>query len=55
MLSIRWIKDEAGRLLAIWAPREPDKPAVPLRTAPSFPPARSRFHSVDWRSLRNAA
>jgi len=55
MLSISWIKDEAGRLLAVWALRESDKPMIPQRTGPSFSPAHSRFHSVDWHSLRKAA
>lgn len=54
MLSIRWIKDE-GRLLAVWVSGEPDRPAVPLWTAPSYSPTRNRFHVVDWHSLRKAA
>lgn len=31
------------------------RPAVPLRTAPSYSPTCNRFHVVDWHSLSKAA
>lgn len=57
MLNNRWIKNEAGCLLAVWAPREPGKPVVPLGTDSAISPARSHsgFHRADCRCLRKAA
>jgi hypothetical protein len=58
MLNIRWTKNEAGCLLAVWAPHEPGKPAVVSRgTDPAISPARNRaeFHMAKCCGLRKAA
>ncbi len=53
MLNIRWIKNEAGRLVATWTPCASDEHVAPLKLAPAY--GKSGFHLSACHSLRKAA
>jgi hypothetical protein len=57
MLSIRWFKNDAGRLVATWIDRGHDNPVIPLGPPRSFFPAPPGYgvHSAAYLDLRKVA
>lgn len=53
MLNIRWIKNEAGRLVATWTPCASDELVAPLKFVPAH--GRYEFHLSACHRLRKAA